>query len=213
MLFLLLPKEPGGFNSKSEIWLLVLTHARQLTDHRLEAWGLELRLRPREQRLVLYLRHPSPCTEHTRTVINRPRQLLQNTLESSPRPLPVSVSTALALNQLSARATGSGAAFASSNQRISLMTQVPLLGGDKKVKDQRSLVAQEVKDPALSLLCLRSLLWCGFEPWPENFCMHRAGPKKKKWMRESSRNSWYLVAQSLRGQNPANNRDPRSVNT
>ena len=34
-----------------------------------------------------------------------------------------------------------------------------------------SLVAQCVKDPALSLQQLRSLLWHGFDPWPGNFCM------------------------------------------
>ena len=31
-----------------------------------------------------------------------------------------------------------------------------------------------VKDSALSLL------WLGFDPWPGNFCMSRAWPKKKK---------------------------------
>ena len=31
-----------------------------------------------------------------------------------------------------------------------------------------SLVAQWVKDPVLSLQCLRLLLWCGFDPWPGN---------------------------------------------
>lgn len=33
-----------------------------------------------------------------------------------------------------------------------------------------------VKDSALSLLWLRSLLWLGFDPWPGNFCMSRARP-------------------------------------
>ena len=32
-----------------------------------------------------------------------------------------------------------------------------------------SLVAQQVKDLALSLMCLRLLLWHGFDPWPSNF--------------------------------------------
>ena len=36
-----------------------------------------------------------------------------------------------------------------------------------------SLVVQGVKDPALSLL------WLGFEPWPENFYMLQMPPKKK----------------------------------
>ena len=41
-----------------------------------------------------------------------------------------------------------------------------------------SLVAQQVKDLALALQQLRSLLWCGFDPWPGNFHMPRARPKK-----------------------------------
>ena len=40
-------------------------------------------------------------------------------------------------------------------------------------------MVQQVKDPA-SLQWLRLLLWHGFEPWPRNFCMSWAGPKKKK---------------------------------
>ena len=39
-------------------------------------------------------------------------------------------------------------------------------------------MAQWLKDPVLSLLWLGSLLWCGFNPWPGNFCML----KKKKLM-------------------------------
>ena len=37
-----------------------------------------------------------------------------------------------------------------------------------------------VKDLALSLLWLRSRLWCGFSPWPRNFHMLQAQPKEKK---------------------------------
>ena len=37
-------------------------------------------------------------------------------------------------------------------------------------------MAQEVKDPALSLQWLGSLLWPGFDPWPGNFRM----PKQNK---------------------------------
>ena len=45
-----------------------------------------------------------------------------------------------------------------------------------------SLVAQWVKDLALSPLWLRSLLWCGFDPSPRNVCMPQLQPKKgKKW--------------------------------
>ena len=40
-------------------------------------------------------------------------------------------------------------------------------------------MAQWVKDPALSQQ-LRSLLWLGFDPWPKNFYMLQAQPKKKK---------------------------------
>ena len=43
-----------------------------------------------------------------------------------------------------------------------------------------SLVAQWVKDLALSLLWLGSLMWCGFHPWPGNFCTLWEQPKKKK---------------------------------
>ena len=38
-----------------------------------------------------------------------------------------------------------------------------------KNKFRGSLVAQWVKDPSLSLLWLRSLLWRRFHPWPSNF--------------------------------------------
>ena len=40
------------------------------------------------------------------------------------------------------------------------------------------LVAQWVKDLALSLLWLKLLLWLGFDLWPGNFHMLRAHPKK-----------------------------------
>ena len=43
-----------------------------------------------------------------------------------------------------------------------------------------SLVAQWVKDLALSLQQLRLLLWCMFSPWPEKFHMLQTWPKKKK---------------------------------
>ena len=42
------------------------------------------------------------------------------------------------------------------------------------------LVASPVKDPALSLQQLRSLLWLGFSPRPGNFCILRAWPKRKQ---------------------------------
>ena len=37
-----------------------------------------------------------------------------------------------------------------------------------------------VEDLALSLQQLGSLLWCRFDPWPENFHMPRIWPKGKK---------------------------------
>ena len=39
-------------------------------------------------------------------------------------------------------------------------------------------MTQLVKDPAFSLLWLRSQLW--FDPWPCNFCMLRVQADKKK---------------------------------
>ena len=56
-----------------------------------------------------------------------------------------------------------------------------------KIKIKSSLVAQQVKDSALSLQQLRLLLWCGFHPWPGNFCMPQMWPKKRE--RERERNS------------------------
>ena len=41
-------------------------------------------------------------------------------------------------------------------------------------------MAQWVKDMALSLEWLGSLLWLGFDPWPRNFHVSQAWPKKKK---------------------------------
>ena len=45
---------------------------------------------------------------------------------------------------------------------------------------ESSLVVQWVKDLALSLLSHGPLLWCEFDPWPENFCMPRAWQKNQK---------------------------------
>ena len=41
-------------------------------------------------------------------------------------------------------------------------------------------MAQQIKDPALSLLCFWLYLWHGFDPWLRNFCMPREWPKIKK---------------------------------
>ena len=41
------------------------------------------------------------------------------------------------------------------------------------------LLAQRVKDPVLSLLWRRSLLWHRYDPWPRNFCMEHTSQKNK----------------------------------
>lgn len=46
-----------------------------------------------------------------------------------------------------------------------------LCGFFSKHKSGSSPVAQRVRDPALSLLWLKSMLWCGFNPGPRNFPM------------------------------------------
>ena len=43
-----------------------------------------------------------------------------------------------------------------------------------------SLVAQWVKDPAVLLTWLRSVLWPLLEPWTQNFCMLQVWPKYLK---------------------------------
>ena len=43
-----------------------------------------------------------------------------------------------------------------------------------------SLAAQRVKDPKLSLLCLRSLLGRVLDPWPRNLHMRWAKPKTQE---------------------------------
>ena len=49
------------------------------------------------------------------------------------------------------------------------------------LKLRRFLVAQQVKDPALTLLWLGLQLWHGCDPWPGNFCMPQEWPKKENW--------------------------------
>ena len=50
---------------------------------------------------------------------------------------------------------------------------------NKKMSIGSSLVAQQVKDLALSLQRLGSLPWHGFSPWPRNFHMAQEQPKQK----------------------------------
>ena len=40
------------------------------------------------------------------------------------------------------------------------------------------MVAQQVKDPVLSVLWLGSLLWRGFSPWPQEFLLAMDTAKK-----------------------------------
>ena len=52
----------------------------------------------------------------------------------------------------------------------------------KKIFAGSSLAAQQVKDPALSLLWFGSVLWYGFSPWPQEI-LHALGmapPKKEE---------------------------------
>ena len=49
-----------------------------------------------------------------------------------------------------------------------------------EIKIRSFLMALQVKDLALSLLWLRPLLWCGFDPWPWAFPVPKEQSKKKK---------------------------------
>ena len=50
----------------------------------------------------------------------------------------------------------------------------------KDVRCGYSLVVKQVKNQALLLQWLWSLLWYEFSPWPRNFCMLWVQPKKKE---------------------------------
>ena len=65
----------------------------------------------------------------------------------------------------------------------SLVQEIPDLEEDYKnsvlkIMSWNSLMVEQVKDLALSLLRLGSLLWCSFNPWPGNSECH--GHRKKK---------------------------------
>ena len=49
-----------------------------------------------------------------------------------------------------------------------------MIRSHQECKGRRSLLAQWVENPLLSLL------WHRFNPWPRNFCMPWARPKKKR---------------------------------
>ena len=63
------------------------------------------------------------------------------------------------------------------------LTDIMHVGYEEKKVNRTSLVAQQVKDPALSLVRLTSLRWHRFDPWPENFHMLRVQNKgtSKVW--------------------------------
>ena len=50
-----------------------------------------------------------------------------------------------------------------------------------------SLMAQQVKDPVLPLLWLRSLLWCGFQSLAQELPRAEAMTKKKKKKKKKKR--------------------------
>ena len=45
-------------------------------------------------------------------------------------------------------------------------------------------MVQQIKDPALSLR------WRRFDPWPGNFYMVQAQPKKKEWLYDEASELW-----------------------
>ena len=58
-------------------------------------------------------------------------------------------------------------------------------------------MAQQVKDLALSLQWLESLVWHGFDPWPRNFHMPRAQTKKKKERKAERKRNPYPISVSF----------------
>ena len=54
-----------------------------------------------------------------------------------------------------------------------------------------------VKDLALTLLWLRLLLWCRFDPWPGNFHMLWVQPQKKK--KELPEEEQYSIKTCIKG--------------
>lgn len=63
-------------------------------------------------------------------------------------------------------------------QMIQKWALVSVFKKKKKKTLKHSLVAWQVKDPALSLLWLGLLLWHRFEAWLRNFCMPRLQQNK-----------------------------------
>ena len=68
---------------------------------------------------------------------------------------------------------------------------------NKNTIDLEFLGGFAAENSALSLLWLRSLLWLGFDPWPGNFHVHWAWPKKHR--RPSGHKQEELTALNSRG--------------
>ena len=59
-------------------------------------------------------------------------------------------------------------------------------------------MAQWVKDPVLSRPQLRSLLWHRFDPWPGNFHMPQAQPKRKKQNKTKQKNKITRIQKEIK---------------
>ena len=60
----------------------------------------------------------------------------------------------------------------------------------KKLSLRSSLVTQQIKGPALSLLWLGLLLWHGFDPWPWNFYIPPVWPKTNTTTTTTNNSLW-----------------------
>ena len=59
----------------------------------------------------------------------------------------------------------------------------------ERSRTKNFLMARCIKNPGLSFSWLRLLLWCKFDPWPWNFHMLQAWPKRKKEKRKKKKRS------------------------
>ena len=83
-------------------------------------------------------------------------------------------------------------------------------GLEQKAARGVPVVAQRVKDPALSLQQLRSLLWHRFDPWPRTFKCCRCGQKKRKEKKRKKGAAWAGMCMEGKSQSLATL--PRSIN-
>ena len=65
-----------------------------------------------------------------------------------------------------------------------------MVRGVKEMESREFPVAEWVKDLALPLQWLRSLLWYGFDPWPRNIKKKKEKEKKRK--KEKEEKNWIL---------------------